>query len=125
MRPIVIKEFMPGLNVTSDKDILKYIMASSYQNWHASCTCGMGRSEDPMAVVDTHAKVIGVQGLRVVDASSFALLPPGHPQSTVCKLVVKEGYSFLSRKTANASAFRCFSGENRCRYISRNVINII
>lgn len=38
-----------------------------------------------MAVVDSRARVIGVNGLRVVDASSFALLPPGHPQSTVCK----------------------------------------
>ena len=46
----------------------------------------MGNLTDPMAVVDSKAKVIGVNGLRVVDASSFALLPPGHPQSTVCKL---------------------------------------
>jgi choline dehydrogenase-like flavoprotein len=39
-------------------------------------------------VVDTHAKVIGVKGLRVVDASSFALLPPGHPQSMVCEYIL-------------------------------------
>lgn len=38
-----------------------------------------------MAVVDSKARVFGVNGLRVVDASSFALLPPGHPQSTVCE----------------------------------------
>lgn len=85
MKPIVIEEYMPGANVTSDEGILDYIMQSSYQNWHASCTCRMGKVDDPMAVVDTHAKVIGVDALRVVDASSFAVLPPGHPQSTVCK----------------------------------------
>jgi len=45
----------------------------------------MGKLTDSMAVVDSKARVIGVKGLRVVDASSFALLPPGHPQSTVCK----------------------------------------
>lgn len=45
----------------------------------------MGKIDDPDAVVDSKAKVIGVTGLRVVDASSFALLPPGHPQ--VCHLV--------------------------------------
>ncbi|KAH4044075.1 hypothetical protein HBI81_186030 [Parastagonospora nodorum] len=88
MRPIVIQEAMPGANVTSDEAILEYIMASSYQNWHASCTCRMGQRNDSMAVVDTHAKVIGVEGLRVVDSSSFALLPPGHPQSMVCKFIV-------------------------------------
>lgn len=31
------------------------------------------------------ARVIGVQGLRVVDISAFALLLPGQPQATVCK----------------------------------------
>jgi choline dehydrogenase len=41
-----------------------------------------------MAVVDTHAKVIGMEGLRVVDSSSFALLPRGHLQSMVCKFVL-------------------------------------
>jgi choline dehydrogenase len=86
MKPFAIKEVTPGSNVTSDKDILDFIMSNSYQNWHASCTCRMGRVNDSMAVVDSRARVIGVHGLRVVDASSFALLPPGHPQSTVCEL---------------------------------------
>ena len=45
----------------------------------------MGRRSDPMAVVDSKARVIGVQGLRVVDASAFPLLPPGHPQATICR----------------------------------------
>jgi choline dehydrogenase len=41
--------------------------------------------------VDSRARVMGTRGLRVVDASSFALLPPGHPQSMVCKFF----FSFL------------------------------
>ncbi len=36
-----------------------------------------------MAVVDSRARVFGVQGLRVVDISAFTLLPPGHPQATI------------------------------------------
>jgi choline dehydrogenase-like flavoprotein len=47
----------------------------------------MGVETDSMAVVDSHARVYGVQGLRVVDASAFPLLPPGHPQSTICKFI--------------------------------------
>jgi len=85
MKPFVVRETVPGLNVTSEA-ILDYISSNSFQNWHASCTCRMGRANDPMAVVDSKARVIGVHGLRVVAASSFALLPPGHPQSTVCEL---------------------------------------
>lgn len=49
----------------------------------------MGLTNDTMAVVDSHARVIGVRNLRVVDASSFALLPPGHPVSTVYGLAEK------------------------------------
>lgn len=45
----------------------------------------MGIQTDKMAVVDSHARVYGVKGVRVVDASAFPFLPPGHPQSTVCK----------------------------------------
>ena len=43
--------------------------------WHASCTCRMGRPDDPMSVVDIQGRVKGVQGLRVVDASIFPVVP--------------------------------------------------
>ena len=38
-------------------------------SYHISGTCKMGTDDDPMAVVDQHLKVRGVEGLRVVDAS--------------------------------------------------------
>ena len=43
--------------------------------WHASCTCRMGNEDDPMAVTDPAGRVRGVEGLRVVDASIFPVLP--------------------------------------------------
>ena len=36
-------------------------------------------------VVDSHARVIGVRNLRVVDASALPILPPGHPVATICE----------------------------------------
>ena len=56
----------------------------------------MGRVEDVNAVVDSKARVIGVQNLRVVDASSFPILPPGHPQSTVYALAEKIAEDILN-----------------------------
>jgi len=42
-----------------------------------------------MAVVDSEARVIGVNGLRVVDVSAFPFLVPGQPQSMVYALAEK------------------------------------
>jgi choline dehydrogenase-like flavoprotein len=49
----------------------------------------MGKEGDHMAVLDSKARVRGVKGLRVVDASAFPILPPGHPQSSVYMLAEK------------------------------------
>ena len=82
-------EYLPGLNVTSDADILTYIQKSFMTIYHAAATCKMGRANDSMAVIDSQARVYGTQNLRVVDASSFPFLPPGHPQSTIYALAEK------------------------------------
>ena len=51
------------------------IRARGVSNLHPVGTCRMGRADDPMAVVDTQGRVKGVQGLRVVDASIFPVVP--------------------------------------------------
>ncbi|KAJ5102810.1 hypothetical protein N7532_003339 [Penicillium argentinense] len=90
MAPVVIgKEYYPGDLVQSDEEILEFIKDNVMTLWHASCTCKMGTADDYMAVVDSQARVFGVEGLRVVDASAFPFLPPGHPQSTVYMLAEK------------------------------------
>ncbi|KAJ3496848.1 hypothetical protein NLG97_g2355 [Lecanicillium saksenae] len=83
------KEYWPGSKVQTDDEILNYIRGSLMTVWHASCTYKMGTASDGMAVVDSAARVFGVQRLRVVDASAFPLLIPGHPSSTVYALAEK------------------------------------
>ena len=62
--------------VMRDDDALEaFVRKSAIGVWHASCSCRMGRDDDPMAVVDTQGRVKGVQGLRVVDASIFPVVP--------------------------------------------------
>ena len=83
------EEYRPGLDVQSDEAILDWIRQDSLTIWHASATCKMGTRDDDGAVVDSKARVCGVDKLRVVDASAFPFLPPGHPQSTVYMLAEK------------------------------------
>ncbi|HVI65072.1 MAG TPA: GMC oxidoreductase [Bradyrhizobium sp.] len=62
--------------VMRDDDALEaFVRKSAIGVWHASCSCRMGRAGDPMAVVDGQGRVKGVQGLRVVDASIFPVVP--------------------------------------------------
>ena len=68
------KEVWPGKQVQTDAQWKEF---AKYEAWghHASCTCPIGADNDPNAVLDTNFKVRGVEGLRVVDASSFPKIP--------------------------------------------------
>ncbi|MBL8674674.1 MAG: GMC family oxidoreductase N-terminal domain-containing protein [Rhodospirillales bacterium] len=78
-RHIIEKYVLDGFSyeqVMNDDDALEsFVKKAAVGVWHASCTCRMGRADDPMAVTDNSGRVRGVQGLRVVDASLFPVVP--------------------------------------------------
>ena len=49
----------------------------------------MGRADDSLAVVDKNCKVIGIENLRVVDASVFPTLPNGNINAPVIMVAEK------------------------------------
>ena len=51
------------------------ILGSVAPMGHVTSTCSMGRSDNPMAVVDKNCRVYGVDNLRVVDASIMPCVP--------------------------------------------------
>jgi len=71
----VIEGFTFDQVMTDDEALEAFVKKAAIGVWHASCTCRMGRADDPMSVVDTQGRVKGVQGLRVVDASIFPIVP--------------------------------------------------
>jgi len=52
-----------------------FIRGAAVGVWHASCTCRMGAADDSMAVTNAAGRVHGIDGLRVVDASIFPVVP--------------------------------------------------
>jgi 5-(hydroxymethyl)furfural/furfural oxidase len=71
----VVEGFTFDQVMTDDEALEAFVRKAAIGVWHASCTCRMGRDDDPMAVVDITGKVKGVQGLRVVDAAVFPVVP--------------------------------------------------
>jgi 5-(hydroxymethyl)furfural/furfural oxidase len=63
-------------DVCNDEDAAEaFIRGAAVGVWHASCTCRMGAENDPMAVTNNAGRVHGIEGLRVVDASIFPVVP--------------------------------------------------
>ena len=56
-------------DLVSDDALDAWILRNAYTQHHIAGTCKMGPDSDPMAVVNQHGQVHGVQGLRVADAS--------------------------------------------------------
>ena len=71
-------EETPGAEAQSDAELDAFIRAKCDTDYHPSCTCKMGDKDDPMAVVDHEGKVLGLDGLRVVDASIMPSIISGN-----------------------------------------------
>ena len=74
----VKNEIQPGLGVESDTEIDAFIREHAESAFHPCGTARMGRTDDPLAVVDPQARVIGVEGLRVADSSIFPRVTNGN-----------------------------------------------
>jgi 5-(hydroxymethyl)furfural/furfural oxidase len=71
----VVEGFTFDQVMNDDEALEAFVRKATIGVWHASCSCRMGREDDPMTVVDGQGRVKGVQGLRVVDASIFPVVP--------------------------------------------------
>jgi choline dehydrogenase-like flavoprotein len=62
----------------------------------------MGPANDPMSVVDAHLRVIGMQGLRVADASIMPTMPSGNTGAPVMMIAEKAADLILGRPSPPA-----------------------
>ncbi|MFP4263961.1 MAG: choline dehydrogenase, partial [Halomonas sp.] len=81
------REISPGPDVQSDAELDAFVRAHAETAYHPCGSCRMGEGED--AVVDGQGRVHGVEGLRVVDASLFPLIPTGNLNAPTLMLAEK------------------------------------
>ncbi|KAL2803681.1 choline dehydrogenase, mitochondrial [Daubentonia madagascariensis] len=89
LAPFRGKELQPGSHVQSDKEIDAFVRAKADSAYHPSCTCKMGQPSDPTAVVDPQTRVLGVENLRVIDASIMPSVVSGNLNAPTIMLAEK------------------------------------
>jgi choline dehydrogenase len=91
------REIQPGAEVVSDADIDTFVRTRAESAYHPSGTCRMGRTDDPASVVDRETRVIGVEHLRVVDASIMPTITNGNLNAPTIMLAEKAADHILGR----------------------------
>lgn len=91
------REIQPGEDVQTDEQIDAFVRAKVESAYHPSCTCRMGSRNDPMAVVDPEARVIGLENLRVVDSSIMPSITTGNLNAPTIMLAEKAADHILGK----------------------------
>jgi len=97
------REIQPGADCVSDEAIDAFVRDHVESAYHPSCTCKMGARSDPAAVVDPETRVIGVEGLRVVDSSIMPSITNGNLNAPTIMIAEKAADMIRGRDPLLAS----------------------
>jgi choline dehydrogenase len=97
------EELQPGAGITSDEAIDAFLRQNLESAYHPCGTCRMGRADDPTAVVDPQARVIGIEALRVVDTSIMPRITTGNLNAPAIMIGEKAADMILGRTPLPAS----------------------
>ena len=78
LAPFKPRELRPGPQFESDEDLSKLAGDIGTTIFHPVGTCRMGRTDDPLAVLDSRLRVRGVDRLVVADASAMPAITSGN-----------------------------------------------
>ncbi len=81
------EEYRPGAHITDDEELVKAASDYAQTIFHPVGTCKMG--SDDMAVVDDSLKVIGIENLRVIDASIMPNITSGNTNAPTIMIAEK------------------------------------
>jgi 4-pyridoxate dehydrogenase len=96
----IARELSPGPDVRSVAALDAYIRQTAITVHHPLGTCRMGSPTDPSSVVDSNLCVLGVDGLRVIDASVMPDLVGGNINAAV--VMIAERAADLIRSVSAA-----------------------
>ena len=86
------QEYKPGPQYETDAELTKLAGDIGTTIFHPVGTVRMGKLEDPDAVLDSHLRVRGVAGLRVVDASVMPTITSGNTSCPTMMIAEKASH---------------------------------
>jgi choline dehydrogenase len=106
------EEMNPGASVQSDEQIDAFIAEKIETAYHPSCSCRMGATGDPGAVVDPEGRVMGIEGLRVVDSSIMPTITNGNLNAPTIMIAEKMSDAIRGLAPLPAAGVPVYSAPN-------------
>jgi len=100
----IAEELMPGVQCTSDADLLAFARERGTTVFHPTSTCRMG--SDVSAVVDERLRVHGIERLRVIDGSIMPTVVSGNTNAAIIMIAEKGADMILADAKAGAGVAR-------------------
>ena len=89
------QEYLPGPSARDDDaSLVRAAGDIGTTIFHPVGTAKMGRDSDPLAVVDERLRVLGVEGLRVIDASVMPTITSGNTNAPTM-MIAEKGAAFI------------------------------
>jgi choline dehydrogenase-like flavoprotein len=89
LKRFVLGEILPGRQSSTDQDLVDYACANAKTDHHPVGTCRMGAAGNPASVVTPDLRVIGLEGLRVIDASVMPRVPSSNTNAPAIMVAEK------------------------------------
>jgi choline dehydrogenase len=100
LKPYIVSEIFPGVDITSDDALLDFVRRTGVSNQHPTSSCTMGTG--PNTVVDPRLRVHGIAGLRVADASIMPVVVGGNTNAPT--IMIGEKAAAMIQEDARAGA---------------------
>jgi choline dehydrogenase len=97
LAPYIAAEIAPGPAASTDEELLDFARQNGSTAYHLSGTCKMGAASDATAVVDEQLRVIGIEGLRVIDCSIMPTVVSGNTGASALMIGAKGADMILGR----------------------------